>query len=252
MYIMLVVDLSHVIYRSWYALYDKDVPTPCALWGLFKSLEKWQSSYKRIVFALDGGIQHRTSVLASYKSKEFTSFKRALTCQRALCEHVLASMGFECYYSPGWEADDVIATIVRRVDDVVDIVSADHDLYTLLSERVRLVWVNRFFTVRDFVEQYGIQASYWPEVKALVGDAGDCVPGVPQIGEKRAIKIVQEFGSAAGAIESNEPFPHVAKVRALREQVRIAHFLVSLYSVPLIRFESQLYWQPEWLPERRG
>lgn len=248
---MLIADLSHIAYRSWYVLNGKGAPSPSTVWGVFQSLQKWQKTDRKIVFALDSGVAYRREVLPSYKERLLTPLKRALLCQRSICEHVLAGLGFKCYYSPGWEADDVIATMVRmyldRTKETIVIATSDHDLFTLLSDRVSILWTDRLFTYQDFIEKYQLEPAQWPDVKALMGDKGDNVPGIPQVGEKRARNLVREFGDLSAILNSDKDFPYAAKVREYRKQVEEAHFLVSLHTVPLQLLESKLSWRPEWL-----
>jgi len=120
---------------------------------------------------------------------------------------VLPYMGFNnVFYQSGYEADDLIAKVVKDNKGLFVIVSSDEDLFQLLSEGVRLYNLKRIFGKEDFCNHYGILPSRWPEVKAIAGCPGDTVIGIKGVGEKTATKYLrgQLKGKAKDTIESTE------------------------------------------------
>ena len=101
----------------------------------------------------------------------------------------------------GFEADDLVATIVKKFksDDLkIIIASSDKDLAQLVSENVKILdpIKGKFFDQVELEKKFGIPPSKIVDYLALVGDASDNVPGVPGVGPKTAVKLLQQFGSA--------------------------------------------------------
>jgi hypothetical protein len=107
-----------------------------------------------------------------------------------LRKNILPALGFKnVFIQTGYEADDIIADIVLN-DCYVDyiVISDDNDLYQLLSHcRMWRLRTKKFYTNNDFYNEYGIDPEQWVQVKILVGCPGDEVPGLPGVGNKRAI-----------------------------------------------------------------
>jgi DNA polymerase-1 len=100
----------------------------------------------------------------------------------------------------GWEADDVIATVVEQAlsrDIDVTVVSPDKDIRQLLAPRVRIYHARKdlFFTEVELLTDWGVRPDQVIDFQSLVGDAVDNVPGVPQIGPKTATALLQQFGT---------------------------------------------------------
>ncbi|MCL2709078.1 MAG: DNA polymerase I, partial [Defluviitaleaceae bacterium] len=139
--------------------------------------------------------------------------------QVPLLKHVLAKMGIHTAECPGFEADDVIGTLAAQaktkgIETVI--LSGDRDLLQLAGERttVRIPKSKagkteiENYKASDVLERYGVTPREYIDVKALMGDASDNIPGVPGIGEVTATKIVAAFGSVENAIErANEIKP---------------------------------------------
>ncbi len=130
--------------------------------------------------------------------------------QVPLTQEVLAAMHVPCIMQAGLEADDVIGTLAKRAQtdgyDVV-VLSGDRDLLQLADTaiRIRIPKTSKGktevfnYTPADVKEAYGVTPSEFIDVKALMGDTSDNIPGVPSIGEKTATKIIQDYGSIENA-----------------------------------------------------
>jgi len=146
---------------------------------------------------------------------------------------------------PDFEADDVIATLVERApkDALISIVSTDKDLMQLVSDRVTLLdgVKDRRYGPSEVEERFGVQPDRILDLRALVGDPSDNIPGVKGIGEKGAAKLITEWGSLENLIE------HRAEVAATRarnaldsqlEEARLSKRLATLRTdapVPFVR-----------------
>ncbi|WP_192600125.1 5'-3' exonuclease [Sporosarcina limicola] len=129
-------------------------------------------------------------------------------------------IGWKNYGIPGMEADDLIGSMVREWDgkSEITIVTGDKDLLQLLRPGVRIAFMKKgyavydFYTYDRFVEEYGITPKQFIDKKAFTGDSSDGYPGVKGIGPKTALKLIQEYGTVEGVIESlQELAPGVRK-----------------------------------------
>jgi DNA polymerase I len=130
--------------------------------------------------------------------------------QLSLIFEVLDALGIRRLSAPGYEADDLIATLATEAaaqDMDVLIVTGDRDVLQLVSDRVTVLMTRRGitemtrFTPEAVREKYGLSPSQYPDFAALRGDPSDNLPGIPGVGEKTATKWIAEFGSLAALID---------------------------------------------------
>lgn len=201
----------------------------------------------------------------TFRSRIFPEYKAnrdappsELAPQVDRCLSLLGELGVPTYGSEGFEADDVIATIVRRLrrDDPeldIRIVSKDKDLQQLLDEHVRLVDVHKDTSVgpEDLEREKGIRPDQVVDMLALMGDTVDNVPGVEGIGPKTAAALVAEHGSIDAIyarIEAEEALP-VSKrsikgkrrenLVAARDRVPLSRRLVTLHDDCPVEFDLE-------------
>lgn len=117
-------------------------------------------------------------------------------------QEMLKAMGVPVVTMKGWEADDILGTLSRIGEEKgfdVTIVSGDRDLLQLATEKVKISLVKTKevinYYAKDFEEAYGVTPKQYIDVKALMGDSSDNIPGVEKIGEKTAFKWIAEYGS---------------------------------------------------------
>lgn len=168
--------------------------------------------------------------------------------QMPLLKEVLASMGIKTYEKAGFEADDLLGSLAKRAEkegyDPV-IISGDRDLLQIASENISVripktkggtTTVETYFA-KDVEQAYGVTPLEFIEVKALMGDTSDNVPGVPSVGEKTAVKIIQEYKSVENAIENADkvkPKKASENLREYKEQALLSKKLVTIDTkVPL-------------------
>ena len=144
-----------------------------------------------VVFAMDGGHDHRTALLPQYKAHR-PEPEPLLQSQKLLAEQAIAAAGFQSIRVQGFEADDVLASIARQRSGVV-ICSCDKDLLALCGvARVYHPWAGgKFMTAEEKLE---LPAGQVTDFLALCGDSSDGIPGVKGIGPKTALELLKEFG----------------------------------------------------------
>lgn len=121
-----------------------------------------------------------------------------LACQLPYTKRLVAALGFTVLECEGFEADDIIGTVCKNADERGDIdsyiLTGDRDSLQLISERTHVILMrngkDELFDTEHFIDVYGIRPECFVDVKALMGDSSDCIPGVPGIGEKTALKLI--------------------------------------------------------------
>ena len=153
-----------------------------------------------------------------------------LKAQMPIIKEVLQAMNIKIIERAGYEADDILGTIARNSEKeglAVSLVSGDRDLLQIATDRIQIripktkrngTEIEDYYT-KDVIEKYGVEPLQIIDLKGLMGDAADNIPGVPSIGEKTATKIIKEFGSVENAIENiDKVMPNKAR-ESLRENV---------------------------------
>src|SRR5690606_37459182 len=132
--------------------------------------------------------------------------------QYEVCKNVLDRIGVQQVTVPTYEADDVIGTLSKKWSSnsmgKCFIYSNDKDLFQLLDENTSQLIANKkgdiVYSLQNFTEDYGIDSRQWVDVKALLGDKSDNIPGCPGIGEKSALPLIQQYGSLEQIFEQIE------------------------------------------------
>jgi 5'-3' exonuclease len=154
----------------------------------------------------------RVAAVPSYKAHRLAAdgtseeTPPALAAQVPLIEQVLQAAGLAVAGQPGFEADDVIATLAARSEDPVDVVTGDRDLFQLVDDArgIRVIYTQRGLLNMDVIDEaavsakYGIPGRAYADFAALRGDPSDGLPGVPGVGEKTAAALIRTFGSIDG------------------------------------------------------
>ncbi|MBI5362037.1 MAG: DNA polymerase I, partial [Planctomycetes bacterium] len=249
---LFLLDGTALAYRAHFALQRSGLSTPDgkpsgATYGFTMTLRKILETEKpeAIAVAFDPpGDTFRHRRYAEYKATR-EKMGDELVVQLEWLREVVRAHGIPIFEVRGFEADDVIGTLstqaAARGDDVL-IVSGDKDMMQLVGPRVKLY--NVFKPGVDLVieaeeavkEKFGTTPDHVIDVLAIMGDASDNVPGVGGIGEKGAMKLIQEFGSVAQLIERIEEVKGKAKEHLKRDldHLRLSLELVTIHrDVPL-------------------
>lgn len=183
---------------------------------------------------------YKESRYADRSNDDHNLFQNVLLPQMQDLEYILPNLGVRNLRITEVEGDDLIgiASDILSGHGEVIIVSADKDLYQLLSANTRFYdpIKHKFFTESDFTTQFGIPPGRYPEIKALMGDDHDDIPGIPRVGEKTAIKLIRETSDIVNLFEvcRNAPTKPVMKsIPDFEEQVKLAYdmsFILSGYT----------------------
>lgn len=201
----LLVDANNIACRAFYAAgrNPERAEQLLASW-LIDCRRRWGA--RRRIAAFDGGGSFRRDLFDGYKAKR----PPKPDGMRAFVEEarqVAADRGFAVRSSPGYEADDVIATAHRWSGDRCVVVSGDRDLWALVDDRTVVAVPNAGVDGPEVdreavVRQMGVWPRRVPDLKALAGDSSDNVPGVPQIGPKAAVELIQQYGGVRDILDA--------------------------------------------------
>jgi DNA polymerase-1 len=206
---LFLVDGNNLAYRAFFALPEELATTEGfptnALLGFTNMLFKLLSDYrpKGVAVAWDTRPVERLEQLESYKSERRPT-PDLLSEQFPYFRPIVEAFGYRNLEFPGWEADDVIATLATRADEAgikTTIVSTDRDAFQLVSDNVTLMMTPRgvadvnVYTPERVEARYGIRPDQIPDFIGLKGDTSDNIPGIPGIGDKTAGQLIQQFGS---------------------------------------------------------
>ena len=165
-----------------------------------------------------------------------------LVQQVPLMRRVLESMEIPVYSREGLEADDILGTFAKRSAAQgmeVALVSGDRDLLQIADQTICIripktrggQTVTESYYAEDVLDVYGVTPLQFIDVKALMGDASDNIPGVPKVGEKTAISLIREFGSLDGVYENLDQITKPALKKSLsenEESARMSKYLATI------------------------
>ena len=241
-----VVDLSGYVFRAYHAVpsltTSRGEPTN-AIYGVVAMLLKLvkQQQPQLLAVALDGrGPTTRHGMYAAYKATRPPT-PPDLVAQVARLKDVIDAYAIPLYAQQGIEADDLIATLVRRARAEglrVVVVSADKDLLQLVDGEDVLVWDtmrDKVFGEAETAEKMGVPPRQVRDLLALMGDTSDNIPGVPSVGPKTAAQLLHEHG------DLDALYAHLDRVakKGLREKLE-AHRADAMLSRDLVRLIDDL------------
>ncbi len=242
-----LIDASGLIFRAYHALppltSSKGVPTHAVLGFarmVLKLLRERKPTHLALCFDRDSR-KGRLAIDPNYKANRAAT-PDDLVSQFELIRRIAEVLNLPIVEMPGWEADDVIATLVsraRRDGFEVEIITSDKDFLQLLEAGVRIYdpMKDKPITEADAIERYGVKAAQMRDYQALVGDAIDNIPKVPGIGPKTAAELLAKFGTVENLLQHLDEVPKPKIRQALQdnvEQLRRALQLVSFrHELPL-------------------
>jgi DNA polymerase-1 len=233
---LFLIDGPSLVYRAFFALPESiatstGVPTN-AIFGFASMLVKIVTEYGvcPTVVAWDAGSSGRTEVFADYKSQR-RSRPDLLKQQWPAMEPLVEAFGYSNVRVEGYEADDVIASLVDRALNAdppvpVMIVTGDRDAFQLIDDdglvkvmaTARGITDTKIYDRQAVIDRYGIAPDAIPDFYGLKGDTSDNIPGVPGIGDKTASELLQSYGSL------EEVLAHVEDIKgAKRKQNLLEH-----------------------------
>ncbi len=227
---LVIIDGKSVFYRGYFAmgaLSTSDGTPTSGVYGFAtiatEIVKKLQPT--KVVVAWDKAktsTAKRLAIYPEYKAGR-TKPPEDFFAQIPLLKELVLALGWEFLEADEYEADDIIGTLARQADEEGDymtyIVSSDLDMLQIVDENTRMYRLIKGFSnieeidVSAIEEKYGILKSQFLDLKALKGDNSDNIPGVPGIGEKTAVKLLNEYGSLRGVYEHIDEIPGVVKKR---------------------------------------
>lgn len=202
---VVLIDGNNLIFRSYYATAyrgeiltnSKGLPTN-AVYAYIQMLLKIIAEEKpsHIMVAFDKGKTFRHESYDDYKGGRNETPKE-LKEQIPYAKKVTRAMGITVEEIENYEADDIIGTYSKKIDEEVLVVSSDRDLLQLISPNVKMKLLKMkdyvYYDEKSFYEDYGIKSIEIIDLKALMGDSSDNIKGVAGIGEKTALKLIKEY-----------------------------------------------------------
>lgn len=207
---------------------------------LFKILDEEQPDYLTVAFDVHAPT-FRHKMYPEYKGTR-KPMAEELRQQVPLMKEMLTAMGVRIIEQEGYEADDLLGTLSRKAEEAgmeVSIVSGDRDLLQLATEhvKIRIPKTKRTGTeiedyyAKDVLERYQVTPAEFIDLKALMGDTADNIPGVPGIGEKTATNIITAYGSIENACAHVEEIKPNRARENLREHYDMAELSKTLATI---------------------
>ena len=257
---LIMIDGNNLLFRSYYATAysgnfmknSKNFPTN-AIYGLVNMINKILDEEKPnyVIVAFDRGKTFRHEKYTDYKGGRIET-PDELKKQFPVAKEVISAMGLKWYDIDNYEADDIIGTFSTYCDNENikgTIISSDKDLLQLINEDVDVKLLKSGDSIRyneeTFERDYGIKPINIIDLKALMGDSSDNIPGVKGIGEKGALKLLQEYKTLDGIYNNIDKIKGKTKEK-LENDKKNAYFsyeLATIYKeVPLdIKLEDTYY-----------
>ena len=234
---LLAVDGNSILNRAFYGirpLTTKDGFPTNALYGLvnmiMRQVDALEPDYLAVAFDLKA---------PTFRHKKYDAYKAGrrpmpeeLALQFPVAKELLRALGFTVLELEGYEADDILGTLASMSNDAdveAYLMTGDRDALQLISDHVHVLLATNNDTVdmseEAFFAKYGVRSSQFVDVKALMGDGSDNIPGVPGIGEKGALKLIAEYGSLDGIYEALPTAKHTPSMRTKLESGKESAYL---------------------------
>ena len=212
---ILVIDGNSIINRAFYGiriLTTKSGKFTNAIYGMVNMISKQLDAIKPDYCAVAFDIKHPTfrhEMYDGYKAGR-KSTPPELLSQFPDAKECLKLMGIKVLELPGWEADDIQGTIAKMAHSEKNtesyVLSGDRDLLQLIDDKVTVLLATNTDTLTmkrdEFFAKYGVEPQLFVDMKALMGDSSDNIPGVAGVGEKTAQGLIQNFGTLEGIYEN--------------------------------------------------
>jgi DNA polymerase-1 len=242
---LFLIDGNSLAYRAFFALPESiataDGRPTNAIYGFASMMAKILIEHRptAVIVAWDAGMSGREVEYADYKAGR-PSRPDLLAEQWPHLAPLAEAFGFHNVKVKSWEADDVIATLVRRAreaDIPVMVVSGDRDVYQVVTDGVRVMTTSRgvtdtkIYDREGVIERYGVPPELVPDLIGLKGDTSDNIPGVPGIGDKTAAQLLQQFGSLEAVLEHIDEISGAKRKQNLTEHAddaRVSKQLATL------------------------
>ncbi|MGN1000316.1 MAG: DNA polymerase I [Bacilli bacterium] len=249
---VVLIDGNNILFRSYYATAyngntmknSKGFPTN-ALYGLINMLNKIinEEEPEYVMVAFDKGKTFRHEKYDDYKGGRGET-PDELKVQFPVAKKIVRALGMSCLEIDNYEADDIIGTFSKKTEEDPEffstIISSDKDLLQLITDETEVKLLKQVGYIRmtheEFLNTYGIEPARMVDLKALMGDPSDNIPGVKGIGEKTAISLLKEYKTLDGIYENIDNIKGKLKEKLLndKEKAYMSYDLATIYKdVPI-------------------
>ncbi len=253
----MVIDGNSIINRAYYGirpLTTRDGLYTHAVYGFLTTLQRLTEEERPDALCVTFDVHaptFRHQADEAYKATR-KPMPEELRQQVPVLKEVLDAMNIPRYELDGWEADDLIGTISRKCEAAgweCVVVTGDKDSLQLITDRTKVKLVStrmgqtttKDMTPETFREQYGFDPIHMIDLKALMGDASDNIPGVPGVGEKTAMDLIQKYGSIEAIYEKLPDIDAkpaaVKKLTAGEEAARHSYWLATIVTDAPLSFD---------------
>ena len=261
-----VIDGNSLINRAYYAMRNpmitKEGIFTHGIFGFINMLEKIKRDYEPSHMAVAFDMKAPT-----FRHKEYDAYKAGrkkmppeLAMQIPLLKDVLAAMKIKQIEMEGFEADDIIGTVVKRAEKEgfePYIVTGDKDELQLASEITKVIITRKgvsefeIYDEQAMIEKYGFTPKQFIDYKGLMGDQSDNIPGIPGVGEKTASKLIKQFGSIENMMQNTEDITPAGTRKKVEDNIQLAVMSKRLAtintSVPIdIDFDEYVLGEPDY------
>lgn len=261
-----IIDGNSLINRAYYAMRNpmitKDGIFTHGIFGFLNMLEKIRRDYEPEYMAITYDLKAPT-----FRHKEYEGYKAGrkkmppeLAMQIPLLKEVLSAMNIKQLEIEGFEADDIIGTVAREAEDAglePYIITGDRDELQLATDMTRIIFTKKgvsefeMYDRQAMIDKYGLTPKQFIDLKGLMGDKSDNIPGIPGVGEKTATKLLTEYGSVENIIanvDSLKPAGVKAKVEEYAQLAMMSKRLATINtSVPIdVNLDEMLIGEPDY------
>ncbi|QCI17240.1 5'-3' exonuclease [Buchnera aphidicola (Aphis helianthi)] len=252
---VIIVDGTLYLYRSYFTFqyFKNDQENPYgAIYGILKTIKNILLKYynsKKIIIIFDSSQKtFRNKIFTAYKSNR-PKMPNELYIQIQPLFHILKEIGIKTLSIPGIEADDIIGSFAHKVEqsgEKVLIVSHDKDMIQLLTNNISILNTsnNEIITPITIQKKYGINPQEFIDLLALMGDKSDNIPGVPKIGIKTALCLLQKFSNIQNIYDNIEQiqFLSLRNAKNVSNQLKIHKDTAFLsYKLAKINLDIPIY-----------
>lgn len=222
---LLVIDGNSIINRAFYgirALSNKKGVFTNAVTGFMNILLKLENNFKPDCVAVAFDLKaptFRHKMYAEYKGTR-KPMPDELAMQMPIVKDLLRAMGIAVVEKEGWEADDILGTLAHAAElggNTAVIATGDRDSFQLVTESVYVNMAGNkedvLYTPQEIMNKYGVTPSQMLEVKALMGDSSDNIPGVKGVGEKTAFDLIQKYSTVSNIYDKLDTLEMTAGLR---------------------------------------
>ncbi len=261
-----IIDGYSLIFRAFYAMQRPMITSEGiytqGIYGFLNMLNKIQEDFSPEYMAVAFDLKEPT-----FRHKEYEGYKAGrkptppeLLMEIPLLKDILRAMNIRILEVPGYEADDIIGTVSKTAEEQGMeplIFTGDKDALQLTSDITKVVFTKKGVTDFDLYdrdkmqERYGLTPSQFIDLKGIMGDSSDNIPGIPGIGEKGGIELLTQFGSLEEVLEHSDEIKKPAMRKKVEENADLArlskHLATIIRDVPIsCSLEDMILTEPDY------